>query len=202
MKFAKKNIDMALRRRGKSAAAVLIFAGFIFSSVGMHNWRADNSHSPLTFAGRKCLTLVIAVHSNCPDSWATTSAAMRICHRVPGEVKLTVLFLGKEDDISRNPAFAGLAKMKSQILSDLNGEAARRIGLTNFGQALLFSPNGNLLYSGSITPSANRSGNPGEEVVIELINGSTVSSSGAAPYGCSLDASTHTHEHGLKTAFK
>ena len=170
------------------------------TSVGMHNWRADDSH-PLSFAGRNYVSLVIAVHPDCPTSRETLREAVRICYRVPGEVKVTALAFGEyEKEISQNPMFMGLAKVKSRILSDTSGEVSRRLGLTNSAQALLFSPNGNLLYSGSITASPERLSNAGEETVVEIINGSTITSVVTAPHGCSLENGICAHEHGLKTA--
>jgi len=202
VKFAKKYLWSGgkLRTVGNNAAAVFIFAGLLMTSVGMHNWRADDSH-PLTFAGRKYVSLVIAVHPDCPSSRATMREAVRICDRVPGEVKVTALVFGEDEkEILQNPMFAGLAKVKSRILSDTTGDVARRLGLTNSAQALLFSPNGNLLYNGSITASVERPTNLGEETVVEILNGSTVTSIVSPPHGCSLAEGICAHEHGLKTA--
>ena len=202
MKFAIKcgGTVGKLRTVEKKAAGFLIFAGVILSSVGMHNWQTDDSQ-PMSFAGRKYLSLVIAVHPECPTSRATLSEAVRICYRVPGEVKVTALVFGaNEKEISQNALFAGLAKVKSRILSDADGAVAKRLGLTNSGQALLFSPNGNLLYNGSITTTPNRTGNPGEEMVVEIIHGSNTTSMNAAPHGCSLDGGVCMHEEGLRTA--
>jgi hypothetical protein len=185
---------------GKNAAVFLIFAGLIFTSVGMHNWQTNDSQ-PLSFAGRKYLSLVIAVRPDCPTSRATLSEAVRICYRVPGEVKVTALVFGEDEkSISQNALFAGLAKTKARILSDADGEVARRVGLTNSAQALLFSPNGNLLYNGTITGQPDRLGNPGEEMVVEIIHGSNSMSINVPPHGCSLQAGSCAHEHGWKTA--
>jgi hypothetical protein len=188
-----------LRTVGKKSAGILIFATLLLTTVGMHT-RHSAPLDELSFAGRKHLSLVIAVHPGCPTSRKMLTEAIRISYRVPGEVKVTALIFSPDDekiDADANSNLLPLTRIKAKILTDRNGEIARNLGITNSAQALLFSPNGKVLYNGGITP--NSRSNPGEETVVEIINGSDINPLWAPPHGCSLQGYCE-HEHGLKTA--
>jgi hypothetical protein len=52
---------------------------------------------------------------------------------------------------------------------------------------VLYSPNGELLFSGGITGSRGHAGqNPGEDAVIALVNGRSLPLTHAHVYGCDL----------------
>jgi hypothetical protein len=191
-----------LRTVGRGAAVVLVFASLLVCTVGMHNWESVGEEE-LSFAGRKHFSLVISAHLNCPGSRGTIAEAVRICYRVPEEVKVIALVVSEGDEkieVSTFPELSGLAKVKARILSDRNGERARALGITNLAQALLFSPNGKHLYDGSITAAPGRRENSGEERVVQIINGSGAIALPSEPQGCPIEGSFCAHEHGLKTA--
>jgi hypothetical protein len=64
---------------------------------------------------------------------------------------------------------------------------ARRFAAMTSGHALLYGPNGHLLFSGGITFARGHSGdNPGCDAVIALITTGENESRTAAVFGCSL----------------
>jgi hypothetical protein len=73
---------------------------------------------------------------------------------------------------------------------DLDGREAARFGVATSGDALLYSPDGRLLFRGGITASRGHAGdNAGEATILELLEGGSAARSTTPVYGCGLDSS-------------
>lgn len=147
---------------------------------------------PPVFVDRKHLSLVMAVHPNCLYSAASLAELRKIYARMPEEMMVTLLEFTPEGEAQTwNSAAAGelaaLAKLQARILTDRNGEIARRLGITKSGELKLFSPNGKLLYDGGIAGGLGTVGaGLGEETVEDIINGSNFQTISVPSFGCSL----------------
>src|SRR5436190_6315 len=74
------------------------------------------------------------------------------------------------------------------VRADVDGEAARRFGAATSGQALLYTADGRLLFSGGITESRGHEGdNAGRSAIAALVLGAEPTKLATSPvYGCPL----------------
>ncbi len=144
------------------------------------------TQNPL-FLTPKHLSVVMAVHPNCPLSASSLIEMAKLYTRMSEEITVTILAFSSEADPEAWTASAELAtlsNMEVRILNDTNGENARRLGITKSGEVKIFSPNGKLLYDGGIAPAPDRRwNNSGEEMIVEVINGSAFKQLNSPLYG-------------------
>ena len=73
------------------------------------------------------------------------------------------------------------------VLNDTDGTEAKRFGAATSGQTLLYSEEGNLLFSGGITGSRGHSGdNDGRDAIVSLLLNGNMDHSTTLVYGCDL----------------
>src|SRR6185312_5633920 len=138
--------------------------------------------------------LVVLIHPKCPCTRATIGELGRLMTDCQGKLAATVLVLHpanmpagweKTDLWTSAAAIPGVS-----VIADDQGTEIRRFGAATSGQALLYSADGRLLFSGGITESRGHSGdNAGRSAITSIVLGSA-----ARPktplhtpvYGCSL----------------
>lgn len=136
-------------------------------------------------------TLVMVAHPRCPCTRASIGELARIMARARGKLAAYVLFVKPKEsgsdwdvtDLQRSAEnIPGVA-----VLSDPDGVEASRFGAETSGHTLLFGADGRLLFSGGITAARGHSGdNPGEDIVISLVNNAISKRKNTFVFGCAL----------------
>jgi hypothetical protein len=107
-------------------------------------------------------TLVMLIHPRCPCSRASVSELDKLLTRVPGKLKAQVVVVlpeGLAEGTEPSALATRAAEIKGvEVLNDPGGLEAHRFGSFTSGQTYLFSPAGELLFSGGITPSRGHQG--------------------------------------------
>jgi hypothetical protein len=127
----------------------------------------------LTLAAGKP-TLVLFLHPHCPCSRATLRELEKVVSRTQDMAAVEIVFTipagtppgwEKGDLWDWAHAIPG-----AQVVRDEGGAAARRFGVGGSGHTLLYTPSGQLLFSGGITASRGEEGdNPGETAVVDFV---------------------------------
>jgi hypothetical protein len=115
----------------------------------------------------------------------------RLLARCQGVVSTHVLFIrpkGEPDDWTDTALRKNAESIPGvHVELDSEGQEARRFGAESSGYLVLYSPKGELLFSGGITASRGHAGeNAGENAVINLANGHYVPLNHTKVYGCTL----------------
>jgi hypothetical protein len=153
------------------------------ASAKSHNWPEG---APLTLDPAR-LTLLLFVHPQCRGTEATLQTLARVMERCAGHANVTIMMY-------EDPALLAHWKgspIKSEaesipgamVREDHMGEAADFFDVATSGSALLFAPDGSLLYRGGITPGLGQAGE-GEVLQTWLIEGRGVRHEPV--FGCSL----------------
>jgi hypothetical protein len=119
-------------------------------------------------------TLVLLIHPRCPCSRATLGELAAIMTDCRGRLAATVLMLhpaGTPAGWERTDLWNTAAAIPGvTVLADEQGAQARRFGAATSGQALLYAPNGQLLFAGGITASrGHRGDNAGRDAITTLV---------------------------------
>jgi len=154
------------------------------------NWPAGTSIARK--AGQP--TLVILAHPKCPCTRATVGELAKLMTDCQGKVSATVLVVrppGMPADWEKTDLWFSAAAIPGVwVVVDDEGREAQRFGAATSGQALLYSPDGTLLFSGGITESRGHSGdNAGRSAItsLELQGTTTLPHAAHTPvYGCPL----------------
>jgi hypothetical protein len=139
-----------------------------------------------------CPALLMFVHPQCPCSQASVGELERLVASCPGQFRATVLFLkpdGTTDDWvktglwDRAEAIPGVT-----VLSDGDGNEARRFHAGTSGQTMLYDSEGTLLFNGGITPARGHSGDNAGSAAVASLLGHPLSSPVKTPvFGCALN---------------
>ena len=154
---------------------------------------------------KKKPTLIVLMHPQCPCSRASLYELDRLAALCPNQASISVLFL--------KPAGCSLAWTKTDLWRsasaipgvcvrvDEQGKIARRLGAATSGDAVLYAPDGRLLYQGGLTGERGHEGdNAGLSALADLLHGKILSSSLTSAknkpvtepvYGCPLTADRH-----------
>ena len=136
-------------------------------------------------------TLVMFAHPKCPCTRSSVYELGRLMEKCDGQVAAQVLFL-KPKNFSDDWVQSSLWNSASQIPGvkaeeDPEGLIAQEFGAETSGYVLLYSPNGQLLFSGGITGSRGHAGdNAGEDAIVALVSGQNSDVKHTMVYGCSL----------------
>lgn len=195
MSFSRQNLLVV----GRYALVLLAFCALLVKAFSAmqnidslpHIAPARPSETPV-FVDRKHLSLVMAIHPNCVYAASSLGELRKIYARLPEEIAVTLLEFAPEGEAeswttASATELAALSKLQARILMDRNGDIARGLGITKSGQLKIFSPNGKLLYDGGIAPEIRASGVGGsEELIVDIINGSTFNPVATSSFGCNL----------------
>ena len=173
---------------------------------GLHFWRYESAagapadappHWPAgTTVARKTgqPALIILAHPKCPCTRATVGELAKLMTDCQGKLSATVLVVrlpGMPADWEKTDLWFSAAAIPGvSVVVDEQGREAQRFGAVTSGQALLYSPDGTLLFSGGITESRGHSGdNAGRSAITSLVLHQSTKLSVAAHtpvYGCPL----------------
>jgi len=138
-------------------------------------------------------TLFVFIHPNCPCSRATIQELDRILAACAGEMLARVFFY-RPSTAAEGWAVTDLWHSATEIPGvsthvDARGEEALRFGAETSGHAQLYSPSGELLFSGGITGSRGHAGdNAGRKAIEDLVLHGAADRHTTPVFGCSIRA--------------
>ena len=119
-------------------------------------------------------TLILLIHPHCPCSRATLGELAALMTDCRDHLAATVLMLrpdGTPPGWEHTDLWDSAAAIPGvTVLADEQGAHARLFGAATSGQALLYAPDGQLLFAGGITASrGHRGDNPGRAAITTLV---------------------------------
>jgi hypothetical protein len=154
---------------------------------------------PISLDARR-LTLVMALHPQCPCSRASVRELAALMARSGDRVSamvLTVRPAGAPPDWTDTDLRRDAAAIPGvHVVDDVDGKASIAFGATTSGQTALYDPHGRLRFTGGITDGRGHEGdNAGLDAILALVRGGEARSSSTPVYGCPL----HGHGVGCET---
>lgn len=136
-------------------------------------------------------TLVVLAHPHCPCTRATIGELAKIMAHSQGRLSAYVLFIkppGVAADWAVTDLWQSAARIPGvKVVEDSDGSEARRFNTATSGQALLYGPQGHLLFSGGITASRGHAGdNAGRDAIVSLVNAKPADRNQTPVFGCPL----------------
>jgi hypothetical protein len=192
--FLKRNVILSLVLIGWFVA---ICAGM--RSILIYEGTAGTSGaSPLEWPADSCIqrrqgmpALVLMIHPHCPCGRATMSELAQLMVEGQGRVDVFILFVkpdGFDEDWAKTDTWQSASLIPGVKVSiDDQGVEAQRFGSQTSGQAILYSADGHLLFSGGITAARGHAGdNEGREAILALITKGAVEERETPVFGCPL----------------
>jgi hypothetical protein len=157
------------------------------ASEGPRRWPVDSAIRPV--AGRA--NLVVVLHPQCTCSRATVAELGRLMTWESGRLAAHVLLVdpdGTSPAFSDTDLWAAVAQIPGvEIERDANGGEASRFGALTSGQTYLYSPDGERLFAGGITPARGHEGpSEGRQAILAALQGAPPQHAAAPVFGCSL----------------
>jgi hypothetical protein len=138
-------------------------------------------------------TLVMIAHPRCGCTRASLAELNRLMTRLQGRVSAHVLLsapLGFDDEWAKSELWQAASIIPdTEVRVDLDSREADLFGARTSGQTYLFSPAGELLFSGGITPSRGHQGDSvGRQRIIDLVTEGTAERDASDVFGCPIHA--------------
>ncbi len=136
--------------------------------------------------------LVMLAHPRCPCTRASLSELERLMARIGNRVSASVLFVKPSTGLADEWVFTDLWRAAERIdgvkpVLDDGGREATLFGAKTSGQVVLYSPRGELLFAGGITPSRGHEGdNVGRERIVSLVERGAAERAVSTVFGCAL----------------
>jgi hypothetical protein len=203
---------MVIRRGILACAAVLwmaaVGAGFTYLSrysvePGTPASAPDEwPHDSRLPAPRGKYQLVMTIHPHCPCSRASVTELNNLMallrrNQVKGYV-LVVKPADLPDAWIDTEAYRRAGRIPGiDVMVDVDGKEAARLGAATSGQVLLYGPDARLRFAGGITPDRGHLGDsPGRQRILSLVRNGTTDATDSLVFGCDLDAKVCTrHPH-------
>lgn len=136
-------------------------------------------------------SLIMFLHPHCPCSRASIAEFNRLLGHCKDPVSTHVLFIrpkGVSDEwMETSLRSSAEAIPHVNVKLDDDGREAQLFGAESSGYVVLYSMDGQLLFSGGITAARGHEGdNAGENVIVARLNGQYVELKHTAVFGCSL----------------
>lgn len=136
-------------------------------------------------------TLLVLLHPQCSCSRATVAELERILEEEGDKVDTQVLFF---ESLSMDSAWVeddlwDLVQDLSgvTVTRDTDGALIRQFGAFTSGQALLYAPEGQLLFKGGITAARGHEGdNKGKQALLSILRQQENESKESFVFGCSI----------------
>lgn len=136
-------------------------------------------------------TLVVFAHPQCPCTRATIAELELVMGQCSDRIAARVFFFkpgGVSSDWAKTDLWQAAEAISGvSVVADVDGIEARRFGSVTSGQALLFSADGRLIFSGGITAARGHVGdNDGRSAVVSLAQSGSAERAATPVFGCSL----------------
>jgi hypothetical protein len=135
-------------------------------------------------------TMLLTLHPQCACSHATIEELKRLLAQAPNPIYVEIL-LYQPDKVSgwEQTSLARSARSIPGVVVKLdpNGAESLRFGMSVSGHAVVYAPDGRLLFSGGITRARGHAGdNAGRSAIVSLLAGARPRSSHTPVFGCSI----------------
>ncbi len=144
-------------------------------------------------------TLIMFAHPRCPCTQVALNELAHILELHPGKAQAAVLFMVPADlqtdpQWTQTSLWTAAGEMNDVTPRiDVDGAQAALFGATTSGHVFLYSPSGDLLFSGAVTASRGHAGpSIGQASIINLLNSQTPQAAQTPVYGCSLSSPSST----------
>ncbi|MBI1757123.1 MAG: hypothetical protein HYR64_08470 [Fimbriimonas ginsengisoli] len=140
--------------------------------------------------------LLLFAHPQCPCTMATLEALDRLMATSRDQIDVSVYVwrpTAKTEKWAETALWERASRIPgARVILDPDGAEIRRYGARTSGQVLLYSPRGELEFSGGITPSRGHEGDcAGRDAITDALRG--VHTTRTAPvFGCALQESTES----------
>lgn len=136
-------------------------------------------------------TVIVTVHPQCPCTRATFTELQKFLTRQQGKVAALLLFVqpeGEDASFIHGALWDRAGQWPDvQRTIDVDGTVSKRLGAHTSGTALLYAPDGRLLFRGGLTVARGHEGDsPGAERMTVLLAGQPALST-APVFGCGLE---------------
>ena len=136
-------------------------------------------------------TLVMLAHPRCDCTRASIGELAELLARAPQRPRTFVVFIrpgGVGAAWEKTGTFDQAARIPGvTVIRDDNGAEAERFGVVTSGQTLVYDRDGQLVYSGGITPARGKSGSSsGRSAILDLLAGAHPARTTGQVFGCSL----------------
>lgn len=137
------------------------------------------------------VTLVMAVHPQCPCTRASLSQLEQIMARSDGRMQARLLFMlprGYQEGWAHSGTWNQAKAIPGvERILDREGQEARRFHLTTSGQTALFAADGTQIFSGGITVARGETGhNPAQDSIESYLQTGKTPLKRSPIFGCSL----------------
>lgn len=184
---------------------ILLCAAWLLAAIGGVAWMCQYEHTsgnagttprhwPSTTSVRldnQRDTLILFAHPKCPCTRATLDELDHILAQSQNKIAAFVFFL-QQDEFAQAWAESNLRKKAAAIpnvtvLDDPQGLLAKAFGAETSGHVVLYSPQGELLFSGGITESRGHFGrNAAGTALLSQVEREPGSRTETPVFGCSL----------------
>jgi hypothetical protein len=133
-------------------------------------------------------TLMLFLHPYCPCSAASVGEIRRIVREHPDGFAVEIRFCDVDgEDPSDTPLWRAAAGIPGARLLRSHRDEVRRFGVGTSGETLVYSPAGELLFQGGVTPSRGHEGdNAGSRAVVETLRPDAAAARHTPVFGCRL----------------
>jgi len=134
--------------------------------------------------------MLLTLHPQCVCSRATLEELGRLLAQVSKPIHVEILLYQPEStgDWGQTGLVAQARSIPGVVVrQDLNGNESKRFGMSVSGHAVLYSPDGRLLFSGGITRARGHSGdNTGRSAIVSLVSHGEPAARRTPVFGCSI----------------
>ena len=139
-------------------------------------------------------TLLLFAHPKCPCTRATMGELEVLMNEYGHSLSATVIFIkpsGSVDEWAKTELWHRAAAIPGVTVREDAGNAiASRFGALTSGDAMLYSPSGELLFRGGITAGRGHAGeNEGRSAIASFLDGRAPRTASTKVYGCPLTSS-------------
>jgi hypothetical protein len=136
-------------------------------------------------------SLVMLLHPDCPCSQASVTELGRLMAQLHGSLAADIVFVNpglRTQNIQTASLWKRAAAMPdAAVFNDGLGRETALFGGAVSGEAMLYDPQGKLMFHGGITASRGHEGdNPGSDSIRALVRGETHIAGHTLTFGCSL----------------
>jgi hypothetical protein len=143
----------------------------------------------------KPLTIVMAVHPECPCTAASLEQLDRLMTRNPHSIQTVALFWAEETDTAPSPAVDNEYHRRLSVLpnvtivADPGGKKAESFGAVVSGSVAAYDAEGNLRFQGGLTASRGHAGSSaGMDMLEAIARGRIPGNVAETPaFGCALE---------------
>ncbi len=186
----------------KRTIAALVWLALICAGFG-YAWRYEGTagagaRAPSEWPGAREIgldgtrpTAVMFAHPSCPCTRASVDGLAELAARSPGRLKIYVVMVqprGLAGGLKDWPLAQAAKRVRGAVvLRDAGGVEAKRFTAATSGQVLLYSPQGEKLFSGGLTAARGHYGSSGgTEAIAAILQGERPKTPVTPVFGCSL----------------